>query len=135
MFYDFSFTIPTTATRANPEVKELKLTYGVVHKVTVFWAPGPHGLAHLVIRRWGSQVLPLNPNESFHYDDYTHVMEERLELFEEPYTLKLEGWGVNCSYSHQLIVGIGILPPECFPEYQKADTRLAKLLQLVGIKG
>jgi len=135
MFYDFSFTIPTTATRADPEVKELKLTYGVVHKVTVSFAPGPHGQVHLIIRQGGHQVLPTNPDETFHYDNYAHVMEERIELFEEPYTLKLEGWGVNCSYSHEVIVGIGILPPERFPEYQKADTRLARLLQLVGIKG
>ena len=134
MFYDFSFTIPTTATRADPETKELELTRGVVHKVTLFWWPGPHGLVHLVIRRWGSQVLPTNPDESFHYDNYTHVMEERLELFEEPYTLKLEGWGEDLKYPHELIVGIGILPPECFPEYQKADTRLSKLLSLIGVK-
>lgn len=134
MFYDFSFTIPTTATKSNPETKDLELTYGVVYKVTLFWWPGPHGLVHLTMERWGSQLLPTNPDESFHYDNYTHVMEERLELFEEPYTLKLVGWGENLKYDHEVIVGIGILPPECFPEYAKPDTRLSKLLQLIGIK-
>ena len=134
MFYDFSFTIPKDATKANPEVKEINLTYGVVHKVSLFWWPGPHGLVHLVIKQYDHQVLPTNIDESFHYDNYTHIMEERIELFEPPYALKLEGWGENLKYNHQVIVGIGILPPECFPEYQKPDTRLAKLLSLIGIR-
>jgi len=134
MFYDFSFTIPTDATAADPEVKELELCYGVAHKVSLFWWPGPHGLVHLVIKRYEHQVLPTNPDESFHYDNYTHVMEERIELFTQPFTLQLVGWGVGLKYPHQVIVGIGILPPECFPEYQKPDTRLAKLLQLIGIR-
>lgn len=134
MFYDFSFTIPTDATAANPEVKEINLTYGVVHTVSVFWWPGPHGLVHLVIKQYDHQVLPSNIDESFHYDNYTHVMGDRIELFEAPYGLKLVGWGVGLKYPHEVIVGIGILPPECFPEYAKPDTRLSKLLQLIGIK-
>ena len=134
MFYDFSFTIPTTATKADPALMDLQLTYGVVHTVTLHWWPGPHGLVHVIIRQGGHQVLPSNPDESYHYDNYTHVMEERIELFAEPYILKLEGWCVGCSYNHEVIVGIGILPPECFPEYQKPDTRLGKLLSLIGVK-
>jgi len=134
MFYDYSFTIPKTATAGNPEVKVLHLTHGVIHKVTLFWWPGPHGLAHLVIKHWEHQVLPTNPEGAFHYDNHTHIMETRIELLEEPYTLKLLGWGESCKYPHEVIVGIGILPPECFPEYQKADTRLAKFLKLVGVK-
>ena len=134
MFYDFSFTIPKTATADDPEVKEINLTYGVVHKVTLYWWPGPHGLVHLVIKKHDHQVLPTNIDESFHYDNYTHVMEERIELFEPPFGLKLEGWGEGLKYPHQVIVGIGILPPEAFPEYQPQDTRLAKLLSLIGIR-
>lgn len=134
MFYDFTFTIPTDAKADDPEVKEINLTYGVIHKVSLFWWPGPHGLVHLIIKQYDHQVLPTNIDESFHYDNYTHVMEERIELFEPPHSLKLIGWGMDLKYPHQVIVGIGILPPECFPEYAKPDTRLAKLLSLIGIK-
>ncbi|MBA7567771.1 hypothetical protein ES708_09488 [subsurface metagenome] len=134
MFYDFSFTIPKDATADNPEVKEINLTYGVVHKVTLYWWPGPHGLAHLVIKQYDHQVLPTNIDESFHYDNYTHIMEERIELFKAPFGLKLVGWGENLKYPHQVIVGIGILPPEAFPEYAKPDTRLSQLLRLIGVK-
>ena len=52
----------------------------------------------------------------------------------KPFTLKLEGWGVNLKYDHEVIVGIGILPPESFPEYAKPDTRLSKLFQLIGVR-
>jgi len=134
MFYDFTFTIPKTATADNPEVKNINLTYGVVHRVTLYWWPGPHGLVHLVIKQYDHQVLPTNIDESFHYDNYTHRMDERIELFEPPFSLKLVGWGVNLKYDHQVIVGLGILHPECFPEYQKPDTRLSRLLSLIGIR-
>lgn len=134
MFYDFTFTIPKDKTTDDREEKWVNLTFGVVHKVTLFWWPGPHGLAHLIIKEHDHQVLPTNIDESFHYDNYTHIMEERIELFEAPYTLKFEGWGENLKFPHQVIIGIGILPPECFPEYQKPDTRLSKLLQLIGIR-
>ncbi|MBA7580048.1 hypothetical protein ES708_21934 [subsurface metagenome] len=134
MFYDFTFTIPTTAKVGNPEEMELKLPYGVVHKVSLFWWPGPHGLVHLIIKRHEHQVLPTNLDGTFHYDNYTHVMEERIELFTKPYTLKLEGWGEDLKYPHDVIVGIGILPPSCFPEYATPDTRLAKLLKLIGMR-
>lgn len=134
MFYDFTFTIPKTATKSSPEVKELNLTYGVVHKVTISWFPGPHGLVHVVILQHDHQVLPTNIDESFHYDNYTHVMDERIELFEPPHILKLVGWGVDCKYDHDIMVGIGILHPECFPEYAQPDTRWDKLMKLLGIK-
>ncbi|MBA7559836.1 hypothetical protein ES708_01452 [subsurface metagenome] len=134
MFYDFSFTIHKEKTSDDREVKEINLTYGVVYKVSLFWWPGPHGLAHLVIKQYDHQLLPTNIDESFHYDNYTHVMEERIELFEAPYSLKLEGWGESLKYDHQVIVGIGILPPGCFPEYQPQDTRMTQLLKLIGIK-
>ncbi len=134
MFYDFSFIIHKEKTKDDPEVKEINLTYGVVHKVTLFWWPGPHGLVHMVIKQYDHQVLPTNLDGTFHYDNYPHVMEERIELFDAPFGLKLVGWGVNLKHDHEVIVGIGILPPECFPEYQKPDTRLAKLLSLIGIR-
>jgi hypothetical protein len=134
MFYDFSFTVPKTATAANRATKDLKLTYGIVHRVTVYWWPGPHGLVHLVITQGGHQVLPTNPDESFHYDNYCHIMDERIPVLEAPYTLRLEGWADGCDYDHEVKVGVGILPPEAFPEYQQTAGLLDKLLRTFGIK-
>lgn len=134
MFYDFSFTVPTTATAAVRATKDLKLTYGVVHRITMFWWPGPHGLVHVVITQGGHQVLPTNPDESFHYDNYTHVMDERIPVLEAPYTLRLEGWAVGCDYDHEVKVGVGILPPEAFPEYQKQPGAWDALLQALHLK-
>jgi hypothetical protein len=134
MFYDFSFTVPKTATYTSRATKDLKLTYGIVHRVTMFWWPGPHGLVHLVITQGGHQVLPTNPDESFHYDNYTHVMDERIPILEAPYTLRLEGWADGCDYDHEIKVGVGILPPEAFPEYQKPDTLGDALLRALHLK-
>jgi hypothetical protein len=134
MFYDFSFTVPKTATYTSRATKDLKLTYGIVHRVTMFWWPGPHGLVHLVITQGGHQVLPTNPDESFHYDNYTHVMDERIPILEAPYTLRLEGWADGCDYDHEIKVGVGILPPEAFPEYKAPSTAWDALLQALHLK-
>lgn len=134
MFYDFSFTIPTTATSNNHEILVCKLTYGVIHKVTLFWWPGPRGLVHVTINRALHQLLPTNPEESFHYDFYTHVMDEHIPLFEAPYQVELHGWGDSCSYDHEVIVGIGVLPPEHFPEYRQPARKLIDLSKLFGGK-
>lgn len=134
MFYDFSFTIPVTATATNPEIKVCKLTHGIIHRVTIFWWPGPHGLVRLTMNRALHQLLPTNPEESFHYDNYAHVMDERIPLLEAPYQIELKGWGVNCTYTHELIVGIGVLPPECFVEYRGMETMLEKFLKVFRVK-
>lgn len=134
MFFDFSFTVPTTATEASPEVMVCKLCYGIIHRVTMFWWPGPHGLVHVTVNRALHQLLPINPEESFHYDNYTHIMDERIPLLEPPYQVELKGWANSCDYDHEVKVGIGILPPESFPEYQKTDSTLDLLLKALHLK-
>jgi hypothetical protein len=133
MFYDFSFIVPKTATATNHEVLVCKLCYGIIHRVTLFWWPGPHGLVHVTVNRALHQLLPTNPEESFHYDNYTHVMDERIPLLEPPYQVELKGWADSCDYDHEVKVGIGILPPESFPEYQQSLSMLAKFKQMLGI--
>lgn len=134
MFYDFSFTIPKTATANDPEVKVCKLCYGIIHRTTLFWWPGPHGLVHVTVNRALHQVLPTNPEESFHYDNYTHIMDERIPLLEAPYQVELKGWADDCDYDHEVKAGFGILPPESFPEYRGMETRLGKILRLARVK-
>jgi hypothetical protein len=134
VFYDYSFTIPTTATREEPAVKVCKLEHGIIHKVTVFWWPGPHGLVHLTINRAIAQLLPTNAEESFHYDNHTQEMEERIPLLVAPYQVELKGWAESCSYDHEVIVGFGILPPESFPEYRVEESSLDKFLKMFRIK-
>lgn len=127
MFYDFSFTIPKTTTANEPQVKVCKLCHGIIYRVTVFWWPGPHGLVHVTVSRALHQLLPVNPEESFHYDNYCHVMDERIPLLEPPYQVELKGWGDDCDYDHEVKVGIGVLPVEAFPEYQAARSKLEQL--------
>jgi hypothetical protein len=134
MFFDFSFTVPKTATANDPEVMECPLCYGIIHRITLFWWPGPHGLVHVTVNRALHQLLPTNPEESFHYDNYTHVMDERIPLLEAPYQIELKGWADDCDYDHEVKVGVGILPPESFPEYQKPDTALDLLLKALHLK-
>lgn len=133
MFYDFNFNIPKTATANNPEIKVCKLCYGIIYRVTLFWWPGPHGLVHVTVNRALHQLLPTNPEESFHYDFYCHVMDERIPLLEPPFQVELKGWCVDCDYDHEIKAGIGVLPPESFPEFEPAPGRLAKIRQMFGL--
>jgi hypothetical protein len=131
--YAYSFTITKTATPTDPATKVCKLEHGIIHRVGIFWWPGPHGLVHLTINRALHQLLPRNASESYHYDNHTQDMEERIPLLVAPYQVELKGWAVGCSYDHEIIVSFGILPPECFPEYQGGESALDKVLKLFRI--
>lgn len=115
MYYDVSFTIPANTAKASPTELDVKLTYGVVHRVEIGFPSGCAGLAHLQIRRGGHQVWPTNPQGSFNTDGYTIPINDYYELFEEPYILTLVGWNLDDTYDHTLEVRFGVLPPEVLP--------------------
>lgn len=133
MFYDYSFNIPAGTAAATPEIKVCKLCHGIIYRVTLFWWPGPHGLAHVTVNRALHQLLPVNPEESFHYDFYCHIMDERIPLLEPPYQVELKGWSPDCDYDHEIKVGIGVLPPEAFPEFQVVKSKLEQIKEWFGL--
>lgn len=127
MFYDFDIVIRAGTTEASPTTEILRLTYGIIHYVAIEMPPGCRGLVYCRIRRWESQVWPLNRGGYFRTEGPPIIFEERYPLLSRPYTLKFEGWSPNAGLDHSVFVRLGLLPPESFPEFYMQLTTEEKL--------
>ena len=133
MWYEFTLTIPAGTTVKNPVSLEMKLTHGVVHRVTIEAAPGCKRYAAVRILQCEKQVIPTNPDQDVALNSNMREFDERIELFEPPYTLKVIGYSPNATYDHEYRIGIGVLPPEVFAEYSITQSALQKFLKMVGV--
>ena len=133
MFYDFAVVVPANTLESAPKEKTLKLTSGVIQKVSILFPPGPHGMVMLKLLEGGHQFLPTNPEGYFATDDEVLDIDEFHELTSEPYSLKAVAYSPGTTYNHTISIRIGILRPE---EVEKASglmTALKKFLKLVGL--
>jgi len=110
MFYEFPITVAVGKTRVAPEVEEIKLTHGLIHRLEVEFPDGCDGLVHARVMWLDHQVWPTNPNEYFTSDGHVIVIDDYFELYGPPYLLKIEGWSEALLYSHTVRVRIGVLP-------------------------
>lgn len=135
MFYDFSIVIPADTLESAPVEQTLKLTAGVIQKVSILFPPGPHGMVKLRLRDNGHQFLPTNPDGYFATDDEVLDIDEFYELTTEPYSLKAIAYSPGTTYNHTLSVRIGVLRPEDVEKASGLMSALRKFLKLVGIGG
>ena len=133
MFYDFAITVLANTLESVPKEQEMKLTLGVIQKVSILFPPGPHGMVKLKIMEGGHQFLPTNPEGYFATDDEVLNIDEFYELTSEPYILKAIAYSPGTTYPHTISIRIGVLRPE---EVEKASglmSALKKFLKLVGL--
>ena len=114
MFYAFDLAIPAQITQASPQKTTLKLTHGIIHRISVGFPDGCAGLAHVQLYRHEHQVWPTNPGASFNWNDVNIEWSDYFELLTGPYVLKAWAWNDDDSYQHTISVRIGVLPPEAY---------------------
>jgi len=80
----------------------LRVSPGLVMRVWVGFPSGCFGLAHLQIWYQGWSVWPWSQKQSFHWDGYTFVFDERYPLTTQPYELVLHAWSYDDTFEHTL---------------------------------
>lgn len=110
MFYNFPLTLTLGTAEASLEEEEAKLTHGVIHRLEIEFPAGCSGLAHLRILHLDHQLWPTNPGGNFASDNHVIIIDDYYQLYDGPYTLKLQGWNEDETYDHTVTVRIGILP-------------------------
>ncbi len=133
MFYDFAVTVPANTPELIPKTQEMKLTAGVIQKVSILFPPGPHGMVKLKLMEGGHQFLPTNPDGYFASDDEVLNIDEFYGLESAPYTLKAIAYSPDTTYNHTLRVRIGILRPEDVEKQSGLMVALKKFLKMVGL--
>lgn len=105
MYYQATITIPANTPEASPIITTLTLTQGVVVRLRVGFPPGCCGLAHVVIREKGWQIVPWSLDESLHWDAYVFEFTPRYPMTSDPYDLVIYTWNLDDSYEHTIFVG------------------------------
>ena len=134
MFYDFTFTIPLSATALSPHEQIVNLVSGVIHRLEVAFPAGCRGAAYVQIYKGAHQVWPTNIGGAFHTENFTIVIEEAERLPAGPNQFRILGWLVNAQHPHTLSIRFGILSPEAITPFAGIGTALRKFLKLVGVK-
>ncbi len=134
MFYSFDITIAKSTTQAAPHTEDLKLGAGIIHYVEIEFPSGCQGLAHIQLLYEGAHYLPTNPDSDFASDNYVIPIREYKELTAGASILKAVAWNDDDTYSHTIIVRIGVLPVEVMEPQTGLIAGIKKFLGMVGIK-
>lgn len=110
MIYELPLTIPKNTPASAPVSDTLPVHPGKVQQVSVYFPPGPSGLAHVMIFLWERQLWPANPDSDFIGDDLLITFPEDLDLVDPPFEFVIKGWNEDDTYPHTPIVRLQITP-------------------------
>lgn len=133
MWYEAEITIPAGTLKAAPTTVVLPISYGIVHHVIIEALAGCERYAAIRVLYHEHQVWPSNSDGDIALNVVPREFDDRLEVLTEPLTLKIIGYAPLAAYDHTYRVGIGILPPETFPEYRADSSILSKIGRLLGV--
>lgn len=110
MLYAWDITVPANTLQADPLEQLLKLTHGVITKVSVKYPAGCHGLVQVRLLHEESPLVPLNKDTWLTADDEAVETPEYFELDTQPFALKFVGVNNDDTYPHTITVRITVLP-------------------------
>lgn len=134
MYYDFAITVPANTTESSPKTESLKLTHGIIHRIEIQFPIGTRALAHCRLQHHSFGQLPTNLSGNFASDGFTIPIDENLEFFAAPYSIKAILWNDDDTYPHTITIRIGILESKTALFFMSVMKGLSKMLKLMGVK-
>ena len=110
MLFTRSVIVETEHTVATKKVEVLPIAHGIITFISVFFPPGCHNQVNCVILHHEHQIAPSTENMTIIGDASPVEWNEYYESYQPPYELKLEMWGDDCAYDHEVTVRVAILP-------------------------
>jgi hypothetical protein len=102
MLYVTSLTIPAQTPVASPASTTLVVTAGQITEVEILFPPGCKGLVGVRVKDFEHVIFPTNPDEWVISDDDTVDWNEDYLLAGAPWTLTLEGYNDDDTFSHTI---------------------------------
>ena len=133
MLYTTDITTPANTAEADAVKTTLKLTHGIVHRVSIGFPDGCAGLAHLQLYRFEHQVWPTNSEADFNWNNVNLEWDDYFELLKGPFTLMAKTWNEDDTYQHIITVRLGIVPPETYWRTGPTQQMEARLKEAFGI--
>lgn len=110
MLFTAEITVPANTTEDDPQYTTLKLSRGVITRVSYRPRPGHAGLVHVQVLYNEYQLIPASRGEDLHGDAYPIEWDEHEEINIEPYVLKIRSWNLDDSYEHSFDISFAVLP-------------------------
>lgn len=131
MRFRFELTVPADTAQSDPAEAEARLVRGTLRRIQISFPPGPSALVHVVVLDKLLQIAPVNPEESFAWDDLTFAFDMDYGLTDRGHLLTLQGWSPDTYYDHTVTFGFDVEPAAAEGERGVIE-RLAQLLGLPG---
>jgi len=100
MRFVYPLTVPANTPATAPTTAEAWLVTGRLFHVEIAIPPGPANLLRVVVKDKLFQIIPVSPDESLGWDDYTHSMSMDYDLPLSPHLLTLVGWNLDDTFEH-----------------------------------
>ncbi len=110
MIYELPIPIPKNTPVSSPAEVVLPIHPGHLTQVSVYFPPGPSGLAHVTIWYWERQFWPSNPDSDFTGDDLLITFPEDLDLIDPPFEFVIKGWNEDDTFQHSPIIRLQVTP-------------------------
>ena len=116
MIYTASVITDKNTTKKNPKETSLKITEGIISKVSILFPKGCVGLVFCQLFIGGHQFVPSTEGQFLRGNDILIESPEFLEINTAPRTITIKTWNLDDTYDHSVEVMITQLPHRAFPE-------------------
>jgi len=110
MLFEKDILVETSHIITNKKVDTLQIAHGIITWISILYPTGCHGMVHCIIRHHEHQIAPSTEGMNIIGDGIPVEWNEYYESYQPPYELKVELWGVSCTYNHTVTIRVAILP-------------------------
>jgi hypothetical protein len=108
--YEIPITVPAGTAEVDAQKTSVKITPGILRRVSVYFPPGCAGNVKLKIFYQEWQLGPVNRDGYLVGDGGSVEWEEFIPLEAEPLELNILSWNEDSAYEHSVSVGFVVLP-------------------------
>ena len=112
MFYSEEIIVPANTSKESYQVTTMKLTKGVVSRVSVFFPWGCAGLVFAQIVRKTWQVFPLSRGQWISANDRTIDFGTSIDVLSDPHDIIVRSYNEDDTYNHTITVSFQMVKGE-----------------------
>lgn len=104
MLYTQEITIPDNTSKTSYQKDTIKITKGVITRISVFFPWGCAGLVKVQVIRKTWQIYPLSRGQWLSGNDKEFDFSTRIDITSEPYELIIYSYNEDDTYEHSPII-------------------------------
>lgn len=104
MLFEHDILIETTHLVTNKKKTTIKLTHGVIHRLSIYFPPGCRHYVRCTVNRGLHQIYPTNPDGYIKGNALEVTGDVFHTMFIDPYQVEVYGWNAEATYDHTITV-------------------------------